>query len=229
MRTRSFLFDITALPILVACISIITASSCNRYRSATVKEQETRSDFKDGDIIFQTSLSGQSKAIQEATNSDYSHCGIIYFEKGRPMVFEAIEPVTSTPLADWIARGKDRLYVVKRLKNADKILTPSVLAVMRSRAMKYKGKRYDKTFEWNDDRMYCSELVWKIYYEATGLQVGKLERLKDFDLTGAEVRKIMRSRYPDGVPYEEQVISPASIFSSNLLEEIGQEDISAIP
>ncbi|MFM9026461.1 MAG: YiiX family permuted papain-like enzyme, partial [Bacteroidota bacterium] len=188
-----------------------------------------RSEFKDGDIIFQTSLSGQSKAIQEATNSDYSHCGIIYFEKGRPMVFEAIEPVTSTPLADWIARGKDRLYVVKRLKNADKILTPSVLAVMRSRAMKYKGKRYDKTFEWNDDRMYCSELVWKIYYEATGLQVGKLERLKDFDLTGAEVRKIMRSRYPDGVPYEEQVISPASIFSSNLLEEIGQEDISAIP
>lgn len=36
-----------------------------------------KNTLKDGDIIFQTSLSGQSKAIQAATGSPYSHCGII--------------------------------------------------------------------------------------------------------------------------------------------------------
>lgn len=34
--------------------------------------------FQNGDIIFQTSNSGQSKAIQIATGSKYSHMGIIY-------------------------------------------------------------------------------------------------------------------------------------------------------
>jgi hypothetical protein len=31
-----------------------------------------------GDLIFQTSKSGQSQAIPLATKSKYSHCGIIY-------------------------------------------------------------------------------------------------------------------------------------------------------
>jgi hypothetical protein len=35
-------------------------------------------DFKNGDLIFQISTSGQSKAIQLATHSKYSHCGILY-------------------------------------------------------------------------------------------------------------------------------------------------------
>jgi hypothetical protein len=35
-------------------------------------------DFQNGDIIFQTSQSGQSKAIQIATDSKYSHMGIVY-------------------------------------------------------------------------------------------------------------------------------------------------------
>lgn len=34
--------------------------------------------IQNGDIIFQTSTSGQSKAIQIATGSKYSHMGIIY-------------------------------------------------------------------------------------------------------------------------------------------------------
>ena len=29
--------------------------------------------------------------------------------------------------------------------------------------------------------MYCSELVWKIYNDATGIEIGALKELKDFD------------------------------------------------
>ena len=49
--------------------------------------------IKNGDIIFQTSLSAQSKAIQLATKSKYSHCGLIFKEKNTYYVFEAIQPV----------------------------------------------------------------------------------------------------------------------------------------
>ena len=37
-------------------------------------------DLQDGDIIFHTSTSSQSKALQLAMNSPYSHMGIVFVE-----------------------------------------------------------------------------------------------------------------------------------------------------
>ena len=50
-------------------------------------------DLQDGDIIFQSSNSPLSIAIQLATKSKYSHCGIIFKEKGAWYVYEAVQPV----------------------------------------------------------------------------------------------------------------------------------------
>ena len=72
---------------------------------------------RDGDIIFHTSKSAQSIAIQKATNSKYSHMGIIFNRDGSPYVYEAVKTVRYTPLKKWIARGEDGHYVVKRLRD----------------------------------------------------------------------------------------------------------------
>jgi uncharacterized protein YycO len=176
--------------------------------------------IRNGDLIFQTSLSGQSKAIQLATNSKYSHCGIIYNDNGQLYVFEAIQPVTTTPLDKWIARGKDGHYVIKRLKNADQVLDAETLRRMKQEGEKLKGKNYDLTFEWSDEKIYCSELIWKIYQRATGIEIGKLERLSDFDLTNEAVKKIMNERYGDRIPLDELVVSPVAIFESELLTTV---------
>ena len=47
----------------------------------------------DGDIIFQNSDSAQTPAIQLATKSKYSHCGVLLFKDGKPFVFEAASRV----------------------------------------------------------------------------------------------------------------------------------------
>jgi len=182
-----------------------------------VKKLVGKDKIKDGDLIFQTSQSKQSKAIQLATKSKYSHCGIIYKEDGQYFVFEAVQPVKSTPLDKWIARGKNGDYVIKRLKNADKILTAETLEKMKREGEKFRGKSYDLTFEWSDDKIYCSELIWKIYQRATGVELGKLEKLSDFDLTSEVVREKMKERYGNIIPMDEIVISPAAIFDSELL------------
>jgi hypothetical protein len=83
-----------------------------------VKQLADNNEIKDGDLIFQTSLSGQSKAIQLATKSKYSHCGLIYKQGNDFYVFEAVQPVKRTRLDKWIARGQDGKFVIKRLKNA---------------------------------------------------------------------------------------------------------------
>jgi len=187
-----------------------------------VKKLAEKKEIKNGDLIFQTSLSGQSKAIQLATNSKYSHCGIIYSDNGQYYVFEAVQPVKTTPLDKWIARGKDGHYVIKRLKNADEVLTTETLQKMKKEGEKFKGKNYDLTFEWTDDKIYCSELIWKMYKRATGLEIGKLEKLSDFDLTNEAVKQKMKERYGNKIPMDEIVISPKAIFDSELLETINK-------
>lgn len=187
---------------------------------AEVKLLADHDKLKNGDLIFQTSLSGQSKAIQLATKSKYSHCGIIYKEGKDFFVFEAVQPVKRTPLDKWIARGQDGKYVIKRLKNAEQVLTPATLKRMKLEGDKITGKNYDLTFEWSDDKIYCSELIWKIYQRATGIEIGKLEKLKDFDLTNEAVKKKMKERYGENIPKEEIVVSPAAIFNSDLLTTI---------
>ena len=102
---------------------------------------------QNGDIIFQTSRSSQSVAIQRATKSKYSHIGIIHIKNGRPFVFEAIEPVRLTPFHDWVARGDGGHYVVKRLANAKERLTSGALERMFEVGKTFEGKHYDLYFE----------------------------------------------------------------------------------
>jgi uncharacterized protein YycO len=189
----------------------------HQMNKAGKKSKDSKAEIKNGDIVFQTSVSGQSKAIQLATHSKYSHCGIVYRNGENYFVYEAVEPVGLTPLNDWIARGSGGHFVIKRLKNADEVLTSQVLNKMKAVGDRFKGKHYDLYFEWTDDRIYCSELIWKVYKEATGLVLGKLEKLKSFDLTSLAVKEKMKARYGNKIPMNETVISPESIYNSELL------------
>ncbi|WP_306350275.1 YiiX family permuted papain-like enzyme [Flavobacterium sp. '19STA2R22 D10 B1'] len=185
--------------------------------NATNKIFVQKNKIQNGDLIFQISLSPQSKAIQLATQSKYSHCGIVYKNGDQYVVFEAVQPIKSTPLEQWIAKGKNRHYVVKRLKNSEEILTDSALEKMKIVGAEFKGKNYDSFFEWSDDKIYCSELIWKIYQRAVGIEIGEIQQLKDFDLSNPAVKQKLKERYGATIPLNEKVISPASIFNSNAL------------
>lgn len=176
--------------------------------------------FESGDIIFQVSRSSQSKAIQAATGSRYSHVGMI-FRKGKELsVLEAVQPVKIVPLHQWISKGVNSHYVVKRLKNADEHLTKKAFSRMDDMIERFLGRDYDPHFEWTDEKMYCSELVWKLYKGSTGLEIGKLQELQEFNLQHKDVKRILRQRYKDSIPLEEPVISPVAMYNSKLLETI---------
>ena len=196
---------------------LLFTTSCLFACTNSPAQQELSQHIQSGDIIFQTSKSSQSKAIQLATHSRYSHMGIIYENGGDYFVYEAIQPVKLTPLSEWINRGDQGHYVVKRLRNADEILTPETLKKMKTLGESFDGKSYDLYFEWSDDKIYCSELVWKIFKDATGIEIGALETLSDFDLTSEEVQEKMKERYGNNIPLNEKVISPAAMFNSDKL------------
>jgi hypothetical protein len=177
--------------------------------------------LRDGDIIFHTSRSAQSAAIQRATHSPYSHMGVVLYRDGKPYVFEAIATVRYTPLATWIARGDGGRYAVRRLNRP---LQPAEVKKLRESAKTYEGKPYDLYFEWTNARIYCSELVWKMYRDATGLEIGTLQKLRELDLSDPAVKAKMRERYGKDIPLEERMISPAAMYESSLLALVDSKE-----
>jgi uncharacterized protein YycO len=220
MKKKLSIVVVIVLLLVIGIYAIRNYLGTNRYFSLEKEVQAVSTDLQNGDIIFQVSQSSQCIAIQKATKSKYSHCGIIYEQDGKYYVYEAVQPVKVTPLYKWIARGKDGHFVVKRLKNADELLTPGVLRKMKSVGEQFYGKDYDLVFGWSDDKIYCSELVWKIYKRAVGVEVGKLQRLKEFNLMDDIVMQKLEERYGNDIPMDEIVISPVAVFDSDLLEVI---------
>lgn len=176
------------------------------------------SKLQDGDIIFQTSRSSQSRAIQIATHSKYSHMGIVFRKDGRLWVLEAVGPVKLTPIESWIRRGVRSEYVVKRLRKQH--FSASAVKSLWLAGSSFIGKPYDPYFGWSNDKIYCSELVWKVYRTALGVEVGKLRELRSFDLSAREVQMKLKQRYGTAIPLSESVISPADIFDSDLLQPV---------
>lgn len=219
MKKQKYLFLIItfALSFGLALFVAVKVFPNNPFNK-TKKEQTTAvSKFQDGDIILQSSQSAQCEAVKIATNSKFSHCGIVYNINGNWFVFEAVQPVKLTPIDEWIKHGKDNKYVVKRLKNAAAILTPVVLQKMKDYSQQFDGKDYDAYFEWTDTKIYCSELVWKIYKNAAGIELSKLRELKEFNLEDPRVQKIIKERYGNNVPLNEKVVAPSDLADSDLL------------
>ena len=192
---------------IVVCLSLLLSATAFAY------EPEA------GDIVFHTSRSAQSKAVQAATKSPYSHMGIVLFRDGKADVFEAVQPVKYTPLKQWLDRGQGRRYVAKRLKQP---LSAASVRKLHQAAERYEGKPYDLTFEWSDERLYCSELVWKMYKAAADIELAPLARLGSFDLDAPAVKAKLKERYGQNVPLDEPVVSPAAIFESRALKTVGQ-------
>ena len=171
---------------------------------------------REGDILFHTSKSSQSLAIQLATGSKYSHVGVVVEKDGKLVVLEAVQPVKYTPVDKWIARGDGGNVVVKRLKD-EAAWNDKSRKKLRESGGKLIGRDYDLAFGWSDDRIYYSELVWKVYRDALGLELSRLKQLKDFNLSSKPVQAKLKERYGSKIPLEEKVVAPQDLFESKLL------------
>jgi hypothetical protein len=175
--------------------------------------------FLEGDILFQSLNTSQSRAIRLATGSDYTHCGIVLEKDGQMYVYEAVATVGWTPLERWLERS-GRHYAQTRLVPSAR-LTPDKLAALHELARSLAGKPYDLLFQWSDDTMYCSELVWKLF-KAVDIELAPLRALRDYDLDHDEVQRKVKERFGLDVPWDEPVIAPSDLLAGGTLAIIGE-------
>ena len=131
-----------------------------------------------GDVLFQSLPHHELiDAIEGSTRSPYSHCGIVALDRGRWMVIEAIGPVRQTPLEQWIRQGRGGTMAAHRLHDRYGEKLDAFIAAART----HLGKPYDTRYRLDDERIYCSELIYKAFKDATGEDMGQLVRLGDLD------------------------------------------------
>lgn len=149
-------------------------------------------DLKRGDVIFQNSRSAQSLAILLATDSPFTHVGIVDFDTaGNPVVLEAVKTTRATPLQDWVDQGKGGDVAVYRIEG---LTEDQALAVTRA-ARTHLGKGYDPYFYQAEDALYCSELVHIAFRDGIGVDLGREQRLGDLNLDSAAVRGLIKDRW----------------------------------
>ncbi|MEZ4807044.1 MAG: YiiX/YebB-like N1pC/P60 family cysteine hydrolase [Flavobacteriales bacterium] len=207
-RTRWFLVAIITVPL--AASATISRHSGNKPKSVA--------GLHNGDILFQTLEGGQSDAIAQATGSPWTHVGVVFKEDGEWMVYEAVGPVKATPLPRWIAQGSKGHFVAKRyVSGPNGPLAEEQARRVRSAMERFMGLAYDRRFDWSDERIYCSELVWKAYAEGIGVELCSPRPMRDHSLDSELVRRTMAERYGNAPPLDEPMIAPGALFDCPLL------------
>ncbi len=207
----SFLAPGRLTPSLTLCFPFLLASCQQAARF--------EKSLLPGDIVFQDSGSGQCAAIKIATNSPWSHCGIVLPKDGSLQVLEAVQPVCWTPVREWKRRGREGKISVVRLTQQTK-LTPQVIDKMLGEGESMVGRNYDALFRWDDKEIYCSELVWKVYHRAANLELCPTRPMSSYRLADPEVHALMQARYGTLPPLSEPMVSPEDLRTSAAVTEV---------
>jgi hypothetical protein len=171
--------------------------------------------LQSGDVVLQASTSERSALIRKASRSPYSHVGLVEVAKDGVFVLEAIQPVSRTPLAQWVKRGEGGWVTVLRAKGLDAAARNRVVAA----AKKELGKPYDSLYRWDDERLYCSELVVKAFARGTSLSVGQQEVVKTLELSDEELALAAKL----GVSPNQTLVTPGSLVGDEAFELVAEK------
>ena len=103
------------------------------------------------------------------------------------------------------------MYTAKRFKskfNSAKIIKA---------AEKYMGIPYDKYYEWDDDKLYCSELVYKAFLRGDNIRLCSPRKFEDYNIES--IKEAILNRYGE-IPNGLEIVAPADIARSKMLKTV---------
>ena len=162
--------------------------------------------LQEGDVIFHASNSQQAPMLRIATASPITHCGIIIERDGKLYVLEAEGKVQLTPVQTFINRGIGKTYCVRR---------PKAKLSSRVKYKSYLGIPYDIKFKFNNNKYYCSELVYDIYKDQFNIQICEPRPLSDYHTLGMEKEIRRRGMTPDQL-----MVAPSDLLNADCFETI---------
>ncbi|AWM13824.1 hypothetical protein DI487_08075 [Flavobacterium sediminis] len=130
---------------------------------------QNKIELQNGDLIFQSMHCGPlCDAINQVTEGyhgiDFNHMGIVVIKEGNIYVLEASgTAVKLTPYETFISYTDLPMYV-GRLKKRYRKLIPSAIAF----GLQQLGVPYDDEYLYDNNKYYCSELIYDCFLKAYG-------------------------------------------------------------
>lgn len=135
--------------------------------------QEISKNFKTGDIIFRKEDSFLSDKFEKMDGRGYSHIGIIYFKDKKAHVLH-IERTKDTNDLKVDSLKKFLKYAQKyKVLRAKTTINQSILNRQIKKLIK-QNPPFDMNFDTkSDDKLYCTELIYKLYKKHFSLDLSK--------------------------------------------------------
>lgn len=175
----------------------------------------------DGDIIMQNCDHPSAMLSGQLMGGKYNHVGIIFIRpnNGILCVLDMTDSLRLTPLTEYVDRARDGHICLLRLKDSNKTLNAGKVKALRLAAKAYQGIPSDPVLNWDDSRLYASELVWKVYNNAMMLTLCPRRTVADFDISDAK-QKELSNTHGGAVSNKDEAVSMDDIYNSVKLEII---------
>lgn len=173
-----------------------------------------------GDVVFIHVRLFPFLKVAQTTASWTNHVGIVVDTHGtEPRIAESAFPISkTTSLSRFVARSAQGRVAIRRLLNP--LNTEQQIAI-RQAAQRRLGIIYDTGFDLHSRRQFCSRFVREVLVEATGKEVGEIERFSDFLALNPDVDlTFWRLWYFGKIPWQRQTVTPASLLNSAALQTV---------
>lgn len=167
--------------------------------------------LKTGDILLQPLHCWACNLIEAETESIYSHIGVVIkVENETVFVAEAFMKVRVVSFSEFNKKTQKGLKL--------KVMRPAYVSneLYKTYLRKFDGLPYDSGFLWDDKKIYCSELLNKLFDEVGMLYPQEIPMV--FKHNREYWLKFFKGHIPDG----ELGIAPKDYDDESLYEFIGE-------
>jgi len=135
-----------------------------------------------------------------------------------------IQPTNNEGRWDGSPHSNGEVISVRGLRDAETVFSEAATARFIQQGRALLGRHYDGKFEWDDRRLYCSELVYKLYERALQIELVEPERIEALKLSNPRVKRLVAQRLgPGRAPNpKEPIVTPASLTRSDKLITVAE-------
>ena len=136
--------------------------------------------------------------------------------KSKMKILAVTDSVIFQTVEEFIARRK---FEVLRMVEPDKYMHPGVVRELDMITRNYINRPADPQLSWDNDKVYSSELVWKVYLQILMLQeISITSNMVDLKWSKPAAKRYLNEHFKGQIPSKQVLIFPDAIYNSQLLE-----------